>query len=121
MGLTTVGATLFAKALMGESITTFTTANTYVGVGDSSTAFDAAQTDLQAVSNKVRVLVDSITRVDNVITIQATFGSSVGNFDWTEVGVFNAASGGDMLRRKVVSLGTKVSGNVRVLTLTLTV
>ncbi len=47
--------------------------------------------------------------VANVMVFQATAGNSVANYNWNEWGIFNASSGGRMLNRKVVSMGTKVS------------
>ena len=123
MALTTVGKAEFAKAIAGVSFTPFNNANAYIGVGDSSTAFAVGQTDLQASTNKLRKGMDATypTQSANELVFRATFGSSEANFAWNEVGLFNAASGGSMLRRKVVSLGTKASGETWVLTSTITV
>lgn len=44
-----------------------------------------------------------------VLVFQATFGTGSANFAWQEWGVANASTGGSMLNRKVVSLGTKTS------------
>lgn len=111
MSITTAAVTEATKALNGESITAFNNANAYIGVGDSTTAFSAAQTDLQASSNKVRVGMDSTypQRSTLTVTYRATFSTSQGNFAWQEWGVFNAAAAGTMLNRKVESLGTKAS------------
>jgi hypothetical protein len=123
MALTTAGKTDFAKAIAGVSFTAYNNANAYLGVGDSSTAFDAAQTDLQAATNKLRKGMDATypTQTTNVLVYKATFGSTEANWEWLEVGLFNAAAAGTMLRRKVVSLGTKASGETWVLTSTITV
>lgn len=123
MALTTAGKTDFAKAIIGASFTAFNNANAYLGVGDSSTAFDVAQTDLQAATNKLRKGMDATfpTQTANELVFKSTFGSSEANFGWNEVGLFNAAAAGTMLRRKVVSLGTKGSGETWVLTSTITV
>jgi hypothetical protein len=45
----------------------------------------------------------------NVLTYQATYGTSEANHAWDEWGLFNAASGGTMLGRKVDALGTKTN------------
>jgi hypothetical protein len=118
MGLTLKGIELAAAALIGESITHFGNANCYLGVGNSSTAFSSAQTDLQGAS-KYREAADVgyPTRSTRQLTFQATIGGDDGNFAWEEVGVFNAASSGDMFCREVESLGTKSVGNVWVLTI----
>lgn len=111
MPLTDAGRDFIAKDIIGESVTEFDNANAHLGVGDSTTAFAKAQTDLQAGANKLRKAMNATypTRATNVITFQATFGTSEANFAWQEWGVFNASSAGDMLSRKVESLGTKTS------------
>lgn len=123
MAITTAGKTHAAKAIAGVAAAAFNNANAYLGVGDSSTAFDAAHTDLQAATNKLRKGMDATypTQTANVLVYKATFGSTEANFAWNEIGLFNAASGGTMLRRKVVSLGTKANGETWVLTSTITV
>lgn len=120
--LTTVGAQRLWEALIGTSITVFSNANARLGVGDSTTAAAAGQTDLQAASNKLRKAMDATypSVSTNTLTLRSTFGSSEANFAWQEWGSFNAGSGGDMLQRKVESLGTKASGATWTLTVTLT-
>lgn len=104
----------------------FDSTHANIGVGDSTTAEAPTQQDLAASTNKLRKAVDSVTHTDNTtssanaqVVFAATFGSSDANFAWQEWGVFNAASGGRMLNRKVESLGTKASGSTWVLTITL--
>jgi len=117
MGLTNTGKEIIAKALMGDAITAFDHDNAYLGVGDSSTAFAAGQTDLQG-ANKKRVGQETSypTRSTTAITWKASFGADDGNWNWLENAVFNAASAGEMLARDVEDLGTKVQGTVWVLT-----
>jgi hypothetical protein len=121
MGLTNTGRDDFTKAIIGDSFTNFSNANAYLGVGNSSTAFAAGQTDLQGAS-KTRKAQDATypQRTGNVLVFKATFGAGDANHAWEEIGVFNAASSGDMLCRVVQSLGTK-SGGTWVLTHTVTV
>ena len=123
MALTNAGRDLIAAMLLGEATTDFTNADTYIGVGDSSTAFAAAQTDLQAATNKFRqgMVAANPSRVDNVITLNALFATGDANFAWAEWGIFNAAAAGTMLQRKVEALGTKTSAQSWALTLTITV
>lgn len=112
---------MFLDALIGgASYARFSNANAALGVGDSSTAAAAGQTDLQAATNKLRKGMDAgyPIRTGNAVAWRATFGTSEGNFAWNERGVFNATSGGQMLSRKVVSLGTKTSANSWQLTAT---
>jgi hypothetical protein len=120
--LMTNGANALWTALTGGAITAFSNANANLGVGDSSTAENAAQTDLQASSNKLRKGMNATYPQisGNQVTFQATFGSSDANFAWSEWGIFNASSSGTMLNRKVQALGTKSSGAVWVLTVSIT-
>src|SRR4051794_17491394 len=101
MAITSAGATLLAGALIGGSYTLFNTANAYVGVGDSTTAFNAAQTDLLAATNKYRQVVDAgfPTIAGNVLTFQITVPTGSANFAWQEIGIFNPSSGGTMFNR----------------------
>lgn len=112
MPATTTGLALIAGLLIGESVNPLDASNCYIGVGDSSTAFSAAHTDLQAASNKHREIVDGAPgRSGGVLTFVATFETGDANFAWAEFGIFNAAAAGTMAFRKVESLGTKVSGD----------
>ncbi len=122
MALTNAGRDFIAQAIIGTG-TFFTNANARIGVGDSSAAFSAAQTDLQASTNKFRKAMDATfpTRSANVLTFKSTFASSEANFAWNEWGVFNAASGSTMLNRVVEYNGTKLSGQTWVFQVTLTV
>jgi hypothetical protein len=102
--------------------TAFNNANSYIGVGDSTTAFAASQTDLVAATNKLRKAMDATyPQVStNVITFRSTFATGDANFAWQEWGVFNASSAGTMLNRKVESLGTKTSAQTWQFTVTIT-
>lgn len=123
MPLVNVGRDLIAGLLVGSSSSVFNNASTRIGVGDSTTAFSASQTDLQASSNKIRKGMDVSfpTISTNVLTFQSTFSTSEANFAWNEWGIFNAGTGGTMLNRKVESLGTKTSAQSWQFTVTLTV
>lgn len=123
MALTNAGRDFLAGAATGAQTTHFDNTNARIGVGDSSTAFAAAQTDLQAAANKVRVGMDATfpTTTTNVLVFKSTFGSAVGNFAWNEWGVFNAAAAGVMLNRVVEVNGTKLAGQTWVFQVTLTV
>ena len=123
MALTNAARDLIAQALIGEAFTSFANANARIGVGESSAAFTASQTDLQASTNKLRKAMEAAypTRAGNTLTFRSIFGTSEGNFAWNEWGVFNAASGGTMLNRLVASLGTKTSAQSWQVTVTVTV
>lgn len=104
----------------GQTLTYFNNANAAVGVGDSSTAAAATQTDLQAATNKLRVAMNATypTHTDGVvvgaatITFQSSFGVSQANYAWNEVAIFNSPTAGigRMLNRLVQSFGTKSGG-----------
>ena len=124
MALVDLARDLIADALLGgSSYTKFNSANAHLGVGDSSAAFASSQTDLQAATNKTRKSMDATypSRSANVLTFRATFGTGDANYAWNERGIFNASSSGQMLSRKVISLGTKTSSASWQLTCTDTV
>jgi hypothetical protein len=122
MAITNAGAVLAAQCLMNDSATFLNSSNAHLGVGDSSTAFAAAQTDLQAASNKLRKGMESgyPTRSSGALTLRSLFGTSEANHAWNEWGSFNASSGGTMFTRKVESLGTKTNTQSWQLTATIT-
>jgi hypothetical protein len=123
MALTNAGRDVLASLLTGASSIHFDNANANIGVGDSTAAFSAEQTDLQAATNKFRKGMDVSypTTVANILTFKSTYGPSEANFAWNEWGVFNAASGGTMLNRVVEYNGTKLSGQTWVFQVDLTI
>lgn len=124
MPLTTVGRNFIAAAIINDGPPThFDNDSSYLGVGDSTTAFSAAHTDLQAASNKLRKGMEATypSRATNVLTFRSLFSTAEANFHWQEWALFNAAAAGDMLSRKVEDLGTKTSAQSWQLTATITV
>jgi hypothetical protein len=125
MPIVTIGLDIIAAALRGVPVNAdFDATNAFIGVGDSTTAFSAAHTDLQAATNKLRKVVDGAPSVTGAqITLVATFGTGDANFAWEEWGVFNHTSdtADAMLCRKVEALGTKTGSQTWVATVTLTV
>jgi hypothetical protein len=117
-------------ATAGQALTFFNNAQAAIGVGDSTTAAAATQTDLVAATNKLRKAMDATypQHTDGVvvgsasIVFRSTFATGDANFAWQEWGIFNSATAatGRMLNRKVESLGTKTSASTWTLTLTLT-
>lgn len=116
-------------ATAGQALTYFNNAQAAIGVGDSTTAAAASQTNLQAATNKLRKAMDATypqhtdatTSGAASIVFRSTFASAEANFAWQEWGVFNSATDatGRMLNRKVESNGTKASGASWQLTATL--
>lgn len=113
MGLVDLARDIIAdKVTGGASYTAFNNANAALGVGNGTTAFSSAHTDLQGAS-KFRKAMDATypSRAANVITWRSTFATGEANFAWEERGVFNTATlgSGQMLSRKVATILTKTS------------
>jgi hypothetical protein len=89
----------------------FDNAAAQIGVGDSSTAADPSQTDLQAATNKTYKDMESgyPTSSSQKATFKASFGDSEANYAWNEW-VVKQDTSAKCLNRKVESLGTKSSG-----------
>jgi hypothetical protein len=89
----------------------FDNAAAQIGVGDSSTAADPSQTDLQAATNKTyKGMEDGYpTSTSQKATFKSSFGDSEANYAWNEW-VVKQATSAKCLNRKVESLGTKSSG-----------
>lgn len=121
MPLTNAGRDFMTAATVTAATTPFNNANSYIGVGSGTTA--AAATDTALVTQLMRKAMDGgyPTIAGNVLTFRATFATTDANGAWNEWGVFNAATGGTMLNRKVESLGTKPSTQSWQFTVTLTV
>lgn len=112
-GLLNEGINALWTLVCGGSETAFNATYARIGVGDSSTAFDASHTDLQASSNKLYKAMDSsypTYGTSQKATFKASFGTSEANFAWNEWTVDNGSSAAKNLNRKVESLGTKSSG-----------
>lgn len=117
------GITEALKLIGGISAVAFSNANAYLGVGDSSTAASAAQTGLQASTNKLYKAMEAGYPLVNNQTIgwRSVFGSAEANFAWQEYSVSNTNSdAGVNLNRKVSSQGTKSAGQVWTLDLSIT-
>jgi hypothetical protein len=95
----------------GDSANHFNNAGAQIGVGDSSTAASATQTDLQAATNKTYKGMDTgyPTSTTQKATFKASFGASDANYTWNEW-VVKQSTSGKCLNRKVDSLGTKTGG-----------
>jgi hypothetical protein len=117
---------LWHRLIGGTTVDEFDNTNAHIGVGDSSSPESPGQTNLLG-ANKDRqpmeatfpTHTDGTTNGSQTVTFKSEWGSGDGNFAWNEVGLFNAASGGRMLNRRVVNLGTK-SGGTWTVTLSLT-
>lgn len=102
--------------------TAFSNANARLGVGDSSTAEAATQTDLQAATNKTYKAMETSypSRSSQTVTWRSVFGTTDANYDWNEFCVDNGGTALKTLNRKVSAQGTKASGQTWTLDLSIT-
>jgi hypothetical protein len=116
------GLNLVTTLVCGGTGTPWNNTNAYIGVGDSTTIEDVAQTGLLAPTNKLYVAVSQgypIFGTSQQATWQAVFGPSQANYGWNEFTLANGNSNSAAnLNRKVSAQGTKQSGQTWVLTLT---
>lgn len=92
--------------------TSYANANAQMGVGDSTTAEAATQTDLQAGANFLWVGMNATfpSRAAQTLTFQSDFTTAQANFAWQEASIRNGVTRNKNLNRKVTSLGTKATG-----------
>lgn len=109
----------------------YNNAQARIGVGDSSTAYAASQTDLQAATNKYLQGMDATfpSVSAQTVTYRITVGGANANFTWNEIVADNCngsnststtRSGGATMSRAVSSMGTKGSGSTWIPTYTVT-
>lgn len=122
--LTNEGITALLTLLIGGAETAFDNTNTYIGVGDGTTAADASQTGLLG-TNKTYIGMDSTyPQVSGqTVIFRSTFGPDDGNHDWREFTVANGNSdSAKNLNRKVESaLRTKANPDTWVIQLSVTI
>lgn len=116
------GIAALLNLLTGEAETAFSNANSYLGVGESTTAADAAQTGLQGSSKTYKAMESSYPSISGqTVTFRSVFGSDDANNAWQEFTVANGNSDtADNLNRKVSDQGTKASGQTWTLDLAIT-
>lgn len=123
MATTDKGKEAVASLFAGNgAVGSFNGTNARVCVGNSSTAFSAAQTDLLG-SSTYRKLVDGAPVVTgNSINYTATFDLLEANFEWLELGLANSASGDYLAtRRTITGFGTKTSAEAWTVVVTVVV
>ena len=127
MGLTNAGALIMAAKLVETIGTDYNNANAHIGVGTSSTAFAATQTDLQGSPVRKAMVATYPQRSGAALTFRSLFGTADANQAWNEWGVFNGSGSGTagptgvvMLNRKTESMGTKTSAELWQITVTVT-
>lgn len=115
--LMNAGAQRLIDQLIGATTAPFNNTNSRLGVGNSSTAESASQTDLQAAagsSNRQFKVMDATypSRSNQTVTFKSTFASGEAQFAWNEWCIDRGTADGTtvtapMFNRKVSSLGTK--------------
>lgn len=114
----TMIATVTSNQVAGNP---WSNANAFVGVGDSTTAEAATQTELQAATNRFYKAMNATypSRANQTVSFQSDFTSAEANYVWNEwtvsAGATTASGSGfttgtTNLNRKVASLGTKTTG-----------
>ena len=95
----------------------------HMAVGSGTTAVAATQTDLISMLGARKALDSTTINGTNSekVTYIATFEPGKGTGAITEAGIFNAASGGDMLCRTVFPVVNKQADDTMVITWTITV
>ncbi len=97
--------------IAGTGETKYDATNAYIGVGDSTALEAAAQTDLQASTNKLYVGMDAAFPTYGTLqqaVWRASFAAAQANFPWNEVTLANGSSGtAKNFNRKVQPMGTK--------------
>jgi len=98
----------------------FDNAAAQIGVGDSDTAADPTQTDLQG-SNKTYKGMEAgyPTSSSQKVTFKSSFGSGDANYAWKEW-VVKQSTSGISINRKVDAMGTKASGSTWTLEVSIT-
>lgn len=110
-----VGKQIIAARLVGNTIAI----PSHMAVGTDTTAAATGQTALGGELG--RVVLDSTTRVSNVLTYVATFPAGTGTGALAEAAILNAASTGNMLCRTTFSVVNKAIGDSIVITWNVTV
>lgn len=111
--------------ILGNAGQAYNNANARTGVGDSSTAASASQTDLQAATNKTyKAMVASYPAKGGAGTRRADFRSDYvsgdANYAWQEFIVDNNEGTPTNMLRVVSAQGTKASGQTWTLTIQVT-
>lgn len=119
----TVGINEIFSLFTGASANHFNNADARIGIGDSATAANAGQTDLQAAVNKTYKAMDATyptAASAGTQVFRSSFTSADANYVWNEF-VLKHNGSAICLDRGVQNLGTKVAGSTWVATLTLSI
>jgi hypothetical protein len=113
--IVSAGLTFICSRMAGASANVMS----HMALGSGTTAAAAGQTDLVSILGS-REALDSSTASSNTITYVSSFEAGEGTGAVTEAGIFNAASGGDMLCRTVFSVVNKEADDTMSVTWTIT-
>lgn len=108
------GRTIVAKLLAGEAASLMT----HMAIGSGSATPNAA--DVTLGTELARVVFIEVIRDGTTITYTTSF-DGVGEGPVTEAGIFNAATGGDMLCRATFGLITKEADDILTINWTITI
>ncbi|RMG04680.1 MAG: hypothetical protein D6726_02880 [Nitrospirae bacterium] len=116
----TAGWNEILSLITGASSDHYDATNTQIGVGNGTTAFSDAQTDLVGASTAYKGMESGYPTTPSSGTVQfkAKFNTSDANFAWEEWCVKNSSSG-VVWNRAVSSLGTKSSSEIWYITVTM--
>lgn len=118
------GLNELTSLIAGSTGTKWDSGNAYIGVGDSNTAPAAAQTGLQAATNKIykgMMATYPTSGSSQQIVWKSQYTTSEANWAWEEYTVSNSNSdAGKNLIRGTASKGTKVAGETWTMTITVT-
>ena len=107
------------KNWVADRMNNANTVMTHMAVGTGTTAAAAGNTTL--VTENDRNALTSTTVTGNAIAYVATWAANDATAALTEAGIFDAASGGDMLCRTVFTVVNKASADSMTITWTITV
>jgi len=120
----TEGINFIWRMVTGEAgLTPFDENNSYIGVGNGTDPENASQTGLTGTQKYYKRVDSGYPKINgNQITFRATFNIDEANFTWNEWTVANGPNDNAInLNRKVEALGSKTSGQVWIMEITLSI
>lgn len=116
------GVNAMWKLIAGLGGTPFNTANSYIGVGDGTTAASGEQTGLQGASKLYKAVDPTYPQINaQTITYRATYGPDEAAYSWDEFTIANGDSDSAInLCRKVENHSTKPLVDTWVVSLSIT-
>jgi hypothetical protein len=109
------------KEWVADRMADANTVMTHMAIGTGTVAADAANTTLGTEIDRNALTVSGGTVTANTIAYACTWAAGDGTGAITEAGIFDAATGGDMLARTVFSVVNKGAADSMTVTWTITV